>query len=137
MVCDMTNGDALHRRFSIRFTGFTLIELVVVISVISLLLTIAMPRYFSSLDRGKVVVQQQNIVALRDAIDKFYGDNMRYPETLEELVAKRYLRAVPIDPVTEFANWVLVPPVDPNQSGVFDVKSAMTDSEAGYGKSKP
>jgi general secretion pathway protein G len=133
----MTNGDALHRRFSNRFAGFTLIELVVVISVISLLLTIAMPRYFASLDRGKVVVQQQNIVALRDAIDKFYGDNTRYPETLEELVAKRYLRAVPIDPVTELANWVLVPPIDPNQTGVFDVKSAQNDAEAGYGKSKP
>jgi general secretion pathway protein G len=133
----MTNGDALHRRVSNRITGFTLIELVVVISVISLLLTIAMPRYFASLDRGKVVVQQQNIVALRDAIDKFYGDNTRYPETLEELVAKRYLRAVPIDPVTELANWVLVPPIDPNQTGVFDVKSAQNDAEAGYGKSKP
>jgi general secretion pathway protein G len=133
----MTNGDPLHRRVSNRFTGFTLIELVVVISVISLLLTIAMPRYFASLDRGKVVVQQQNIVALRDAIDKFYGDNTRYPETLEELVAKRYLRAVPIDPVTELANWVLVPPIDPNQTGVFDVKSAQNDAEAGYGKSKP
>jgi general secretion pathway protein G len=133
----MTNGDVFSSRLLVKNSGFTLIELVVVISVISLLLTIAMPRYFASLDRGKTVVQQQNLVALRDAIDKFYGDNTRYPETLEELVAKRYLRAVPIDPVTEHANWIVVPPIDQNQSGVFDVKSAMSGSEAGYVKNKP
>jgi general secretion pathway protein G len=133
----MTNGEVMRNNIKGNIFGFTLIELVVVISVISLLLTIAMPRYFSSLDRGKIVVQQQNIFALRDAIDKFYGDNSRYPETLEELVSKRYLRAVPVDPLTELANWVIVPPVDPNQSGVFDIKSAVSELENGYGKNKP
>lgn len=134
----MTNGKAMlsNSKGKGKAIGFTLIELVVVISVISLLLTIAMPRYFASLDRGKVVVQQQNIVAVRDAIDKFHGDNGRYPETLEELVSKRYLRAVPIDPLTELANWVVIPPVDPNQSGVFDIKSAASESENSNGKNK-
>jgi general secretion pathway protein G len=132
----MTNGSAMQSNSKGKAVGFTLIELVVVISVISLLLTIAMPRYFASLDRGKVVVQQQNIVALRDAIDKFYGDNGRYPETLEELVSKRYLRAVPIDPLTELANWIVIPPVDPNQSGVFDIKSANSESENKNGTNK-
>jgi general secretion pathway protein G len=133
----MTNGRAIRSYPKDKLFGFTLIELVVVISVISLLLTIAMPRYFSSLDRGKVVVQQQNIFALRDAIDKFYGDNDRYPETLEELVTKRYLRAVPIDPLTELANWVVIPSVDPTKSGVFDIKSAANESENSNGKNKP
>lgn len=133
----MTNGKSMRSTSKGRVVGFTLIELVVVISVISLLLTIAMPRYFSSLDRGKTVVQQQNIFALRDAIDKFYGDNNRYPETLEELVSKRYLRTVPIDPITGLANWVIVPPVDPDKSGVFDIKSAATESDTRYGNNKP
>jgi general secretion pathway protein G len=98
----------------------------VVISIIGLLLTLAAPRYFASIERGKEAVQQQNIYALRDALDKFFGDNGHYPESLEELVTKRYLRSVPLDPFTELGDWLVLPPPDPNLSGVYDVKSALS-----------
>jgi general secretion pathway protein G len=111
--------------------GFTLIELVLVMALIALLLTLAVPRYFRSIDAGKVKVQLQNIATMRDAIDKFNGDQGRYPETLQELVEKHYLRSVPLDPVSELADWELVPPpAGDNVSGVFDVKSAHPPQES-------
>jgi len=107
-----------------RRCGFTLIEIVVVLTLIALLLTIAVPRYFATLDRGRLQVQQQNVAIVRDAIDKFYGDLGRYPETLEELVTKRYLRQVPVDPVSEKPNWVVIAPADASMGAVFDLKPA-------------
>jgi general secretion pathway protein G len=104
--------------------GFTLIELMVVMVLIALLLTIAVPRYFSTIDHGRAQVQRQNISAIRDAIDKYYGDQGKYPETLQDLVDKKYLRSVPVDPVTELPNWVIVPPTDPNLTGIYDIRSA-------------
>ena len=136
MAYDMTNGDTMLIQQKKLHRGFTLIELIVVISIIGLLLTIAIPRYFSSIERGKEVVQQQNIYSLRDAIDKFFGDTGRYPETLEELVSKRYLRSVPLDPLTERSDWITVPPPDQNTSGVYDVKSVLNKQEAADASNK-
>lgn len=104
--------------------GFTLIELMVVMATIALLLTLAVPRYFHAIDNGKASVQRQNIATIRDAIDKFYGDQARYPESLEELVQARYLRAVPVDPLTDAPNWIVIAPQDPAMGAVFDVRSA-------------
>ena len=109
--------------------GFTLIELVVVISIIGLLLSLAAPRYFASIEHGKETVQRQNIYSLRDAIDKFFGDTGRYPENLEELVTRRYLRSVPTDPLTEHSDWIALPPPDQNLAGVYDIKSAWSKEE--------
>ena len=113
-----------------RRCGFTLIEIVVVLTLIALLLTIAVPRYFATLDRGRLQVQQQNVAIVRDAIDKFYGDLGRYPETLEELVTKRYLRQVPVDPVSEKPNWVVIAPADASMGAVFDLKPASASGAA-------
>jgi general secretion pathway protein G len=107
--------------------GFTLIEMVVVMATIGLLLALALPKYLSTLERGKEQVLRQNIVLMREALDKFYGDTGKYPERLEDLVTRRYLRAVPIDPFTESATWVVVAPKDPSFGGVIDVQSTMTD----------
>lgn len=104
--------------------GFTLIELSIVLALIAMLLTIAVPRYFHTLDNGKVSVQRQNIATVRDAIDKFYGDLGKYPEALEDLVAKKYLRAIPVDPLTEKADWEVVAPEDPTLGAVYDIRSA-------------
>lgn len=116
-----------------RRRGFTLIELVVVLAILALLLTIAVPRYLRTIDNGRVAVQQQNIAALRDAIDKFHGDQGRYPQSLDELVTARYLRSIPVDPTTERADWVVVPPADASAeaTGVYDVRSAAPSAAGG------
>lgn len=104
--------------------GFTLIELLVALAIISLLLSLAVPRYFGSLDRSKETVLKENLHQMRDAIDKYYADRGRYPDALEDLVTKRYLRKLPLDPVTDSEQtWVSVPPQDPRQGKVYDVKS--------------
>ena len=90
-------------------------------TLIALLLTLAVPRYFGSVDRGRLAVQRQNLATIRDAIDKFSADLGRYPDTLDELVAKHYLRQVPVDPVIELQIWTVVAPADPTQGSVYDV----------------
>jgi len=108
-----------------RKKGFTLIELLVVMSVIATLLTIAVPRYFQHLDRAREASLRESLAVMRDAVDKYRGDTGRYPETIEELVTKRYLRKVPPDPITESTeSWVIVPPPDePGQRKVWDIRS--------------
>jgi general secretion pathway protein G len=104
--------------------GFTLIELLVVLSVIALMLTIALPAYFHSIDASKEKILAENLLVTRDAIDKFYGDTGRYPESLDELVEKRYLRSVPFDPITDSATtWHIVPPDEQFPGKVYDLKS--------------
>jgi len=113
------------RKLAKRFApGFTLIELMVVMVIIALLLTIAVPRYFAHLDRAREVTLRESLNVMRDAIDKFQGDTGNYPESLEQLVARRYLRRVPVDPVTESStSWITVPPPPPAPGGVYDVHS--------------
>ncbi len=107
-----------------RRRGFTLIELLVVMSIIATLLMIAVPRYFHSLDRSREAVLRQDLSVMRDAIDKFYGDLARYPDTLAELVERHYLRGVPTDPETKSNDtWVLIPSEDPEVTGTRDVHS--------------
>lgn len=107
-----------------RREGFTLIELLVVLAIVATLLMLAVPRYFSSVDKSKETVLKENLYQLRDAIGKYYADKGKYPESLETLAAERYLRKLPLDPITEnAATWVTVPPDDPQKGGVYDVKS--------------
>ncbi len=105
--------------------GFTMIELLVVLAIVALLLTIAMPRYFNSVQAAKESALVQTLKASRDAIDHFYSDKGRYPDSLDELVDQRYLRSMPVDPVLESATaWVLVPPNGQTKGLVQDIKSA-------------
>ena len=108
-----------------RTRGFTLMELMVVMAIIASLMTLALPRYFNSVERSREAVLRQDLSIMRDAIDKFYADRGRYPATLEELAERRYLRRVPVDPVTESATtWVVVAPPDGElREGVYDVRS--------------
>ena len=107
--------------------GFTLIELLVVMAIIATLLSIVAPRYFNSLDKAKESVLRQDLGIMRNAIDQFYSDFGKYPIDLIELVDKRYLRSVPIDPFTESnQTWIEVPPKNETESGVYDVPSGYT-----------
>lgn len=113
------------RAVSLKPNGFTLIELIVVLAILALLLTIAIPRYFAHVEHAKEATLKQDLNIMREAIDKFHGDKGRYPETLEELVTMRYIRGVPTDPITESAStWKVVPPTDTEAKGaVYDIKS--------------
>lgn len=104
--------------------GFTLIELLVVMAIIGLLLSLSAPKYFRSVDASKEVVLAENLRVTREAIDHFYADRGRYPASLEELVGRRYLRAVPVDPVANNSiDWVLIAPAPPTEGGVADLRS--------------
>jgi general secretion pathway protein G len=107
-----------------RRRGFTLVELLVVMAIIATLLTIAVPRYFRSLQRSREAVLKQDLTALRESIDKFYGDTGKYPPTLAVLVEKKYLRSIPVDPIAKAADrWIVVSSDDPEDNGVKDVRS--------------
>lgn len=117
-------GIGESKMLRLKTNGFTLIELLVVMTIISLLLTLAVPRYFHSVEKSKEAVLRDNLSILRDTLDKYYGDVGKYPESLDELVSKKYLRGIPRDPITEStATWVTVPPSDPNKGQIYDVKS--------------
>ncbi|QID16203.1 type II secretion system protein [Nitrogeniibacter mangrovi] len=107
-----------------RLRGFTLIELLVVMAIIAILLSIAAPRYFQHLDRARDNALKESLVVMRDAIDKYAADTGHFPATLDDLVDKRYLRAVPEDPITERTDtWVFDPPPDTSVDGIYDVHS--------------
>ena len=107
-----------------RARGFTLIELLVVLAIVATLLLLVAPRYFQSVDHAKEAVLRDNLRTVRDTIDKFHADQGRYPEALEELVEKKYLRALPADPVTESATtWQMVPVPDGAKGAVYGIRS--------------
>ena len=112
-----------------RGRGFTLIELLTVMAIIGTLLTIAVPRYFHSLERAREAVLKEDLAVLREAIDKYYADHNEYPETLQVLAESHYVRSVPVDPFTRLADtWTLIPSDDPDHAGVRDVRSGATQS---------
>jgi general secretion pathway protein G len=107
-----------------RYTGFTLIELLVVLGIIALLASLAVPRYFQSIDTAKETILADNLQITRSTIDKFYGDTGRYPESLNELVEKKYLRALPFDPITESTTtWLIEAPENGAKGNVYNIKS--------------
>lgn len=107
-----------------RRPGFTLIELLVVMAVVATLLTLVVPRYFGSIDKSKEAVLKENLHQMREAISRYHADRGKYPETLEALATDKYLRKVPLDPITESAaSWIVVRPEQPDKSGVYDVRS--------------
>jgi len=107
-----------------RHKAFTLIELLVVMSIVGMLLALAAPRYFSSVEKSKEAVLRQTLSVTREALDKYFGDNGRYPDSLDVLVSGKYLRTLPVDPLTgSSATWEIIPPEAADKGGVFDIKS--------------
>ena len=106
-----------------RRSGFTIIELLVVMAVLAVLAAMVMPRYMDKVETARETVLRQDLQGLRQAIDQFYRDQSRYPENLQELVTKRYIRAIPVDPVTDKAETWVATPSKEGIPGVFDVHS--------------
>ena len=113
----------MRNRFSSK--GFTLIELLVVMAIIAMLLSLTVPRYFHSVDKSKEAALHSDLSGFREAIDKYYGDNGKYPDSLDDLVVKKYLRDIPPDPITgSNQTWVVVAPENSSLGKVYNVKSA-------------
>jgi len=112
-----------------RHGGFTLLELMVVLALIVTLSAIAFATYQNTVQRGREAVLRENLFRMRDAIDQYYADKGKYPQSLEDLVSANYLRKLPIDPTTQSdQTWQAVPaepdPSNPNvEPGIYDVKS--------------
>lgn len=104
--------------------GFTLVELLVVLSILALLLSLAVPRYFSGIQRAKEQALKQQLTTTRKALDEYYADQGQYPETLQELVDKHYLDKLPWDPIAERNDgWVIIPPELPLVGSVYTLHS--------------
>lgn len=107
-----------------RTRGFTLIELLIVLGIVALLLTLAMPRFLPSVDKTRDAILADNLRNTRIVIDQYRSDTGRFPDSLEQLVEKKYLREIPYDPVTESREtWVIVPPEEGEQGEVYDLRS--------------
>lgn len=108
--------------------GFTLVELLVVMAIIATLLSIVAPRYFEHVERAKENTLRQDLAVMRDAIDKFHADANRYPDDLQELVDKHYIKHIPVDPITgEASTWTTALPEDADR-GIVDVHSGAEGS---------
>ena len=108
--------------------GFTLVELMVVISIIVILITMAIPIYNNTIRRSKETVLKQNLFTLRTVIDNYTYDKQKAPQNLQDLVSDGYLRAVPMDPMTNSTNWKTImedasQSVNQSEPGIFDVRS--------------
>ena len=108
--------------------GYTLIELIIVMAIVSILMAIAVPQYQKSLRRTKETLLHSQLQTLRTVIDEFTFDKKKAPQTLQDLVAEGYLRAVPIDPITGNDEWRTVQEdsltaVDQTEPGIYDVRS--------------
>jgi general secretion pathway protein G len=112
-----------------RSAGYTLIELIIVMAIISVLLAVAVPLYTKSIQRTKETLLKQNLFTLRNVIDEYTFDKKAAPQSLDDLVREGYLRAVPIDPITSSdRTWRIrmedaLTSVDQTQPGIFDVHS--------------
>ena len=111
-------------------TGFTLIELMIVLSIIGILASIAVPRYQTGVLKAREAVLSENLYNFRTTIDQYSADQGRYPDTLQDLIDKKYLRDIPVDPFTrKNDSWVIVPPPTPEDGS--EVKGAVYDVHSG------
>ena len=112
-----------------RDEGWTLIELLVVVTLILLLASMTLVQYRNSITRAKEATLKSELLIMRDAIDQYYADKGRYPESLQTLVSEQYLRGIPTDPFTESKDTWQTVPADPEpgqvsaSAGIFDIKS--------------
>lgn len=119
----------------LRRRAFTLIELLVVLGIVALLLTLAAPRFFPSIDASRETILLENLRNTRAIIDQYRDDTGRYPDSLEQLVEKKYLRELPMDPILESREgWIVEPPPEGEQGEVGNVRSGAPGNDR---KGKP
>lgn len=112
----------MKRGLAMKNRGFTLIELMFVITIIGILATVAVPMYRNSLIRAKEATLKEDLYHMREAIDKYYADHGGYPQAIAVLAEKKYIRSIPEDPFTGSKDkWVEVPA--DGEEGIYDVKS--------------
>lgn len=134
VACMQTGSPDWHAPGTAPPRGFTLIELIVVLAIVALLTSIALPRFANSVEHARETTLRSSLAAMREAIDRHSADRGAYPEDLQALVAAGYLNTVPEDPYTgRRDSWVLLsPPPDTELPGaVYDVRSGA----AGRGRS--
>jgi general secretion pathway protein G len=125
-------GPLLRKRSGVRLdAGFTLIELMIVITIILILIGIAAGRYDKSVQRANEAVLKHNLQTIRTSIDNYTLDKQAAPQSLEDLVQAGYLRSVPTDPITRAKDWVpqydtVVLSPDQSSTGMVDVHSNST-----------
>lgn len=104
--------------------GFTIIEMLTVIAIIGILASIAAPSFQRSVIRAKEASLRNSLFVLRDVIDQYYADHGEYPDSLESLMEKKYIRTVPSDPFTKSSDtWILIPPEGEEVTGIYDIHS--------------
>jgi general secretion pathway protein G len=118
-----------NKKQLLKQAGFTLLELMIVLSIMGILIAIAEPSFKQSIIRAREAVLKEDLFQIRDAIDQYYADNSKYPDQLTDLINKQdrsrsYLRDIPKDPITGAPDWITVSPEGGEESGVFDVHSA-------------
>ncbi len=126
MAAHIPTGNAQRCR------GFTIIELMVVMTIISILVSLAVPFYQKSILRSKESVLRNNLFTMRTVIDEYTYDKQKAPQSLQDLVSEGYLRVVPKDPITDSdSSWKIImedpgTSVNSTESGIFDVRSSST-----------
>ncbi len=104
--------------------GFTLIEMLTVIAIMGILASIATPSFMRSIVRSKEANLENTLFILRDVIDQYYADHGNYPDSLEILKEKKYIREVPKDSITgSNKTWILIPPEEEGLTGIYDIHS--------------
>jgi general secretion pathway protein G len=111
--------------------GFTLLELMIVIAIIGILATLAQPSYKTAVKKSREAALKENLYNIRSVLDQYYADNGKYPDSLDDVVTKGYMRGVPVDPITNSNQWQTVPfessnPDEPG-GGIYDVHSNSTE----------
>jgi general secretion pathway protein G len=114
-----------------RDSGFTLVELIIVVAIIGILVTVAMPVYKDSVQRSREATLREDLYILRDSIDQYYTDNGAYPESLQTLVEKNYIKGIPVDPLTKSAETWTTEQAESDDSATPDTPTGIKNVKSG------